>query len=82
MDMGRRHWGVEDLTRRRKGDPQRTMIALRLRQETTMTWDGIAEKLAMGAGAYAAHWKGVTHSYGLTPLSVKPTKTPLPFRPE
>jgi hypothetical protein len=54
-DLERRNWGDEDLARRRKGDRQKAKIALRLRQETTMTWDWIAEKLAMGAGAYAAN---------------------------
>jgi hypothetical protein len=54
-ELRRRNWGAEDLARRRKGDRQKAKIALRLRQETTMTWDWIAEKLAMGAGAYAAN---------------------------
>jgi hypothetical protein len=30
-------------------------IALHLRTETTMTWDWIAQRLAMGEGAYAAN---------------------------
>jgi hypothetical protein len=47
--------GPDELERRRKADPLKVKIALRLRQETTMTWDWIAQRLAMGASAYAAN---------------------------
>ena len=54
-EMRRRHWRAEDLIRRRKGDREKAKLAWRLRQETTMTWDWMAEKLAMGSAGYAAN---------------------------
>ena len=43
-----------DLDQLRKGHPEKIQIARRLRQETTMTWAWIAERLNMGApGAVA-----------------------------
>ena len=50
-----REWSNEDLERLPKGDSQKVKIASRLRKETTMTWDWIAQNLAMGASAYAAN---------------------------
>src|SRR3982074_921393 len=44
-----------DLARRRKGDKHKRKIALRLRRETTMTWEWIAQRLEMGAAGYAAN---------------------------
>ena len=38
-----------------KGDREKAKIARRLREETTMTWEWIAERVAMGARAYAAN---------------------------
>jgi hypothetical protein len=54
-ELGRGKLGIEDLEKRKRADPVKVKIALRLRQETTMTWDWIAQRLAMGAGAYAAN---------------------------
>jgi hypothetical protein len=54
-EFQRRGWSQADLARLGKGDPQKIKIASRLRQETTMTWDWIAQSLAMGASAYAAN---------------------------
>jgi REP element-mobilizing transposase RayT len=54
-ELERRKLGRQELERRRKADPEKLKVALRLRQETTMTWDWIANRLAMGAGAYAAN---------------------------
>ena len=54
-ELGRRGWSQEDLARLQKRDRQEVKIASRLRQETTMTWDWIAERLEMGATAYAAN---------------------------
>ncbi len=51
----RRGWSEADLAQLSKGDPQKIKIASRLRKETTMTWDWIAQSLAMGASAYAAN---------------------------
>jgi hypothetical protein len=46
---------AEDLARRRKGDKHKRKIALRLRRETTMTCEWIAQRLKMGAAGYAAN---------------------------
>jgi putative transposase len=54
-ELERRKLGCLELERRRKADPQKLKVASRLRQETTMTWDWIAQRLAMGSGAYAAN---------------------------
>ena len=54
-ELRRRGWKAEDLARRRKGDKQKRKIALRLRRETTMTWEWIAQRLKMGAAGYAAN---------------------------
>ena len=44
-----------ELARRRKGDPVKTLVAGRLRRETTMTWKWIAHRLAMG------HWRSAAN---------------------
>ncbi len=44
-------WTAADLERRRKGDRKKARMAARLRAETTMTWEWIAERLGMG------HWR-------------------------
>jgi hypothetical protein len=50
----RRRWTAADLARRRKGDGQKVKLALRLRQETTMTLRWTAQRLNMGvAGSLA-----------------------------
>ena len=54
-ELRRRKVRPEDWAGRPKGDRPKTRIALRLRAETPITWDWIAEKLAMGVGAPAAH---------------------------
>jgi hypothetical protein len=43
------------LERRRKGDAQKLQMARRLRKETTMTWNWIADQLHMGVGASVAN---------------------------
>jgi hypothetical protein len=48
-------WTDADLKRRRKGDEKKVQMARRLRQETTMTWPWIAERLAMG------HWQAAAN---------------------
>jgi hypothetical protein len=47
-------WSALDLQGRRKGDPQKVRIAARLRRETTMTLQWIADRLCMGAGTHVA----------------------------
>jgi REP element-mobilizing transposase RayT len=54
-ELGRRGLGRGDLSRRRKGDPEKVEIAKRLRSETTMTWAWIAQRLGMGNPGYAAN---------------------------
>lgn len=44
-------WTKKDLGRRPKGDKKKAKMAARLRGETTMTWQWIAEQLTMG------HWR-------------------------
>ena len=54
-------WGSEELERRRKDDPQKVLIAARVRRETTMTLAWIADRLRMGAPGHVAHllyWQG------------------------
>jgi hypothetical protein len=59
--LARLGWGLEELERRRKGDPQKVLIAAGLRRETTMTLTWIADRLRMGAPGHVAHllyWQG------------------------
>jgi hypothetical protein len=48
-------WREAGLEKRRKGDPAKVRIALRLRQETTMTLEWVAQRLHMGAKAHLSH---------------------------
>ena len=48
-------WKAGDLARRRKGDPEKLKLALRLRKETTVTVKWIAERLRMGTWTYLNH---------------------------
>ena len=53
-ELRRRHWTAAELAQRRKGDLQKLAIARRLRRETTMTLNWIANRLNMGtAGSLA-----------------------------
>jgi hypothetical protein len=54
-ELARRGVRAEDLNRRRKGDKQKIKIAMRLRRETTMSWQWIADRLSMGTAGYAAN---------------------------
>ncbi len=54
-EMKLRKWGMEALNERRKGDPEKVAIARRLRAETTVTLEWIAERLGMGSKTYLAH---------------------------
>jgi putative transposase len=47
-------WGPQDLQGRRKSDPQKVRMAVRLRRETTMTLEWIAHRLCMGAATHVA----------------------------
>jgi len=47
-ELGQRRWTEQDLEKRRKTDPAKVKMAARLRSETVMTLDWIAERLRMG----------------------------------
>ena len=54
-------WRAADLTRHRKGAPEKVRIAQRLRKETPMTLGWIAEALEMGTKTHLSHllyWQG------------------------
>ena len=54
-------WREAELERRQKGDPAKLRIAIRLRRETTMTLQWIAQTLHMETKTYLAHllyWHG------------------------
>jgi REP element-mobilizing transposase RayT len=53
-ELKRRGWTSDQLAGRRKGDREKVRIARKLRKETTMTLDWIAQRLNMGAAGYAA----------------------------
>jgi hypothetical protein len=53
-ELKQRGWASDQLAERRKGDREKVTIARRLRKETTMTLDWIAQRLNMGAAGYAA----------------------------
>jgi REP element-mobilizing transposase RayT len=48
-------WKEADLATRRKGDPEKLKLALRLRAETTVTVKWIAERLRMGTWTHLNH---------------------------
>ena len=54
-ELKRRGWKMQELKSRPKGDREKAKIGKRLREETTMTWEWIAERVAMGARGYAAN---------------------------
>ena len=51
--LAKEGWEPGDLRKRRKGDPVKVALALRLRQETTLTLKWIAQRLHMGRWEYA-----------------------------
>ena len=48
-ELARRRWPEAELWKRAKGDVEKVLIALRIRQETTVTLKWIAAHLAMGS---------------------------------
>jgi putative transposase len=54
-ELKRRRWTELDLRKRRKGDKGKVVIAQRLRLETTMTLNWIAQRLSMGAAGSLAN---------------------------
>ena len=55
QELVRLGWNDETLTQRPKGDASKLKIALRLRQETTMTLEWIAASLKMGTKTHLSH---------------------------
>ncbi|MDB6015561.1 MAG: hypothetical protein JWR19_50 [Pedosphaera sp.] len=55
VELKRRRWTERDLHTRRKGDQDKVAIAERLRRETTMTLQWLAQRLAMGSGSHVAN---------------------------
>ena len=54
-ELKRMGWEESDLERHRKGAAQKLKIALRLRQQTTMTLAWIAQRLQMGTKTHLSH---------------------------
>ena len=57
-------WTEDDLIGRRKGDPEKVKIALRLRQESTMSLKWIAQRLKMGAWTHVSNLLGQERKKG------------------
>ena len=51
-----RGWTERELRKHSKGDKQKARMAARLREETTMSWNWIANRLAMG------HWRTASNA--------------------
>lgn len=51
-ELLRRRWGAGELERRAKGDLEKVRIAQRLREETMVTMEWIAQRLVMGSVGY------------------------------
>ena len=54
-ELGRRKWEEANLVKRRKGDPEKVKIALRLRRESIMTLKWIAQRLHMGSWTHVSN---------------------------
>jgi hypothetical protein len=54
-ELKRLAWGALELEGHSKGHPHKIRIAARLRRETTMTMEWIANRLKMGAPTHVAH---------------------------
>src|SRR5207247_2049543 len=55
-ELRKRHWTEQDLKERRKTDARKVKLALRLRRETEMTLDWIAQRLHMACRDTLANW--------------------------
>jgi hypothetical protein len=52
-ELKRRKWAEADLAKRRKSDPEKLGIAVRLRRETTLSVKSIARRLLLGSSKSA-----------------------------
>ena len=55
QELKRRGWTERDLQTRRKGDKNKIVIVEKLRQETTMTYQWIAQRLVMGSFGHVSN---------------------------
>jgi hypothetical protein len=78
-ELARIHWNQETLRTRRKGDPAKVEIALRLREKTTMTVAWIASRLQMGARTYLSHLLYIHRNGKPTPASTRAKPVPPRF---
>jgi len=64
-EFARLGWQGSDLKRLRKGDPEKVRLALRLRAETVMPIQWIAQRLSLGSRAFANHllWRAGRNVY-------------------
>ena len=64
-ELRHRKWKESDLAAKRKGEPGKVEVARRLRAETTMTLNWIAQRLHIGTKTHLAHllyWRGRNRS--------------------
>ena len=59
-ELKRRKWEETDLVNRRKGDPEKVKMALRLRRESIMTLKWIAQRLHMGSWTHVSNCLAMT----------------------
>jgi hypothetical protein len=59
-ELRRRKWEEANLAKRRKGDPEKVKIALRLRRESIMTLKWIAQRLHMGSWTHVSNCLATT----------------------
>jgi REP element-mobilizing transposase RayT len=53
--LRQRRWTEDELSRRRKGDPEKVRMASQLREQTTMTLKWIAQRLKMGTWTHVSN---------------------------
>lgn len=57
-ELARTSWKEQDLKNRPKSDPAKVKLARRLRAETTVTLQWVADRLKMGTAGYVYHLVG------------------------
>jgi hypothetical protein len=53
--LRQRRWTEDELSRRRKGDPEKVQVASQLQAQTTMTLKWIAQRLKMGTWTHLSN---------------------------
>jgi uncharacterized protein YoaH (UPF0181 family) len=59
-ELRRRKWEEANLVKRRKGDPEKVKMALRLRRESIMTLKWIAQRLHIGSWTHVSNCLATT----------------------